>query len=140
MVLRTLIQTPPPHSVEAITRAFLSSVGVTEQKVRELAYTKRITLSAAVRGLMCHKYPQLREHWPLSKLTEAQLAGIAKRSRSPDGSDMRRSLDIIAGLVENPHDGKRRRYAVDFLRKHGRDVEDPRMAEYNRHKEIDNDD
>jgi len=122
LYLRGVIFTPPPHSVESLTRTFLADIRVTEQKVRELAHTKRITLSAVVRGLMCAKYPELRAHWPLSKQTPAQIAGIAKRTRSPDGSDLKRALELLRQLLSDVSNRKTHSTARAFLAKHGIDA------------------
>ena len=122
LLLRTLIATPPPHSVEALTRTFLVENKFTEQKVRELAHIKRITISAVVRGLMCAKYPQVKPHWPLSKHTPAQIEGIARRSRSPDGAELKRALELLRMLLSDLNDRRAHNSARVFLAKHGIDA------------------
>jgi hypothetical protein len=134
MVLRDLISTHPPHSVEALTRTFLADIHITEQKVRELAHTKRITLSAVVRGLMCNKYPELKQHWPLSKQTPAQIEGIAKRSRSPDGAELKRALELLSGLLSDRHNMRTHNAARTFLAKHGIAAPDWREEYYKQPK------
>lgn len=119
IMLRDLLNTHPPHSVESLTREFLAASKLTEQRVRELAYTKRTTISAIVRGLMCHKYPQLKPVWPLSKHTPAQIEGIAKRSRSPDGAELKRALELLQKLLSDLNDRRAHNAARVFLAKHG---------------------
>ena len=130
IVLRSLISTSPPHSVEALTRTFLVDIKVTEQKVRELAHTKRITLSAVVRGLMCSKYPELKQHWPLSKQTPAQIEGIAKRSRSPDGAELKRALELLSNLLSDRHNMRAHTAARTLLATHGITAPDWREEYY----------
>jgi hypothetical protein len=97
---------------------FLSDNRITEQKVRELAVVKGITLSAVVRGLMCHKYPQLKPEWPLSSRTPAQIAGAAKRSRSPDTQELTRAVELLTALLSDPDNGRTKASARAFVDKH----------------------
>jgi hypothetical protein len=118
LLLRELYVTPSPHSVEALTRAFLSDSRITEQKVRELAVIKGITLSAVVRGLVCHKHPHVKPAWPLSNRTPAQVAGAAKRSRSPNTQDLQRAVELLSKLLSDPDDGRTKAAARAFVDKH----------------------
>lgn len=111
LALRDLITTHPPHSVEALTKAFLVSIGVTEQKVRELALAKQMPISGIVRGLVLAKHPELKPLWPKPVHSVAQIAGFAGRSRSPAAplSEAIKHLLVFVNREETPQSMRRAR-------------------------------
>lgn len=118
LALRGVIPTYPPHSVEALTKGFLASINMSEQRVRELALAKQLPLSGIVRGLVLAKYPHIKEHWPKTVHSAAKIAGFAGRSRSPAVplSEAMRHLLVYVNREETPQSTRRAR---DFLTANG---------------------
>lgn len=118
LALRELVPTHPPHSVEALVKTFLVSVGMTEQRVRELALAKQMPLSGIMRGLIISKYPQIKELWPKPTHSVARIAGFAGRSRST-AAPLSEASRHLAVFVNNMDDGQTRRRAREFLLANG---------------------
>jgi len=78
----------------------------------------RTTITAIVRGLMCSKYPDLKPLWPLSKHTPAQIAGIAQRTRTVDGGELKRALELLSNFMADPRNMRNRTLAKAFLARH----------------------
>ena len=118
LALRDLVPTYPPHSVEALTKAFLQSIGVTEQKVRELALAKQMPISGIVRGLVLAKHPELKPLWPKPVHSVAQIAGFAGRSRSP-AAPLSEAIKHLLVFVSREEDAQTLRRAKEFLLRNG---------------------
>ena len=114
LALREIIPTHPPHSVEALTKGFLQSIGVTERRVRELAAAKQLPLSGIVRGLVVAKHPHIKELWPKPAHSVARIAGYAGRSRSASvGTDQAlKHLLVYLNREETPQTVRRAREYV----------------------------
>ena len=118
LALRDLIPTYPPHSIEAITSAFLRESGITERRVRELALAKQLPLSGVLRILILKKYPQIAPLWPKPAHTRAQVEGFAARSRSPLASQ-NTTLKHLALYVNREETGRGIKAAKDHLLANG---------------------
>jgi hypothetical protein len=121
MYLRGVLLTYPPHGLAALVQAFLKGNKISEQKIREVAAAKRVTLTAVVRALMLQKYPDLKPLWPARVATPAQLAGILGRTLPPNmqaNAALQTAVSILAALVEDRDNGQAMRRAREFLAKY----------------------
>lgn len=118
--LKRLMWAPEPKTETMFTQQFMLDVGITEQKIRQLAQFSGVTLTEAFRRELVKKYPTIEQHWPPVILTPAQVQGIAKRSKTVDeASDLPKVLDMLKSVVSDPHNRYKRAAAVRMLAKRG---------------------
>ena len=118
--LRSVLNTYPPHGLAALVQTFMRENRITEQRIREVAQTKRVTLTAVVRALMIKKYPDLKPLWVAHTPTPAQLEGILGRTMAPNiqiNKSFATALGILSALLKDPDSGQVKRRARELLEK-----------------------
>jgi hypothetical protein len=130
IVLRTKLLTYPPHGLGALVAAFMQTHKIPERKVRELALTHKLTITAVVRKLMVSKYPELLEVWPARAPTQAQLEGILSRTKSPDDGKLLKANTCLENLLRDPHNKRFQNTARVYLASQGIVVPQPYVEEH----------
>jgi hypothetical protein len=118
--LKPRIWVPEPHSAPMYVTAFMRDKRITEAKLRARAQFERITLTSAFRAYLVEAYPDVAPLWPVPSRSQAQIDGIARRTKPPTvDPDLAKALGFIARLLDNPNDGQLKRRAKELLDKHG---------------------
>lgn len=112
-------------SLEVLVQEFLRESGISESDVRQRAARESNTITNTVRRYVVEKYPEMAELWPERRLTPNQILGIARRSKNPnDVDEHKRTLQILAMMVKDPHNLRTRNTARRQLERYGVKVPD----------------